>query len=120
MADEAIDPSLEQQPGQGGPAKPPKPSPPKPTSLLVFTDGLATVSVFVESASLPPLTSRTGEPRSNAGPAQLGAAAAFTAIIEGFRVTAVGEVPPQTVKLIAESLRPVPESAAPLDRVQRP
>ena len=93
--------------------------PPKPTALLVFTDGLATVSVFVESASLPPLTSRTGEPRSNSGPAQLGAAAAFTAIIEGFRVTAVGEVPPQTVKSIAESLRPVPESAAPLG-LQRP
>ena len=94
-------------------------APPKPSSLMVFTDGLATISVFVESASLPPLTSRTGEPRSNSGPAQLGAAAAFTAIIEGFRVTAVGEVPPQTVKSIAEAMRPVPESAAPLDRVQR-
>jgi sigma-E factor negative regulatory protein RseB len=94
--------------------------PPKPTAHLVFTDGLATVSVFIESASLPPQTSRTGEPRRNSGAAQLGAAAAFTVITEGYRVTAVGEVPPQTVRTIAESLRPVPESAAPLERVPRP
>ncbi|MEY4761045.1 MAG: hypothetical protein RLZZ200_901 [Pseudomonadota bacterium] len=93
---------------------------PKPSSLIVFTDGLATVSVFVENASLPPMPSRTGEPRHPAGPAQLGAAAAFTAVIEGYRVTAVGEVPPQTVKAIAEAMRPVPESAPPLERLQRP
>jgi negative regulator of sigma E activity len=86
---------------------------------MVFTDGLATVSVFIESASLPPQTSRTGEPRQSSGAAQLGAAAAFTAITDGYRVTAVGEVPPQTVRAIAESLRPVPESAAPLDKLTR-
>lgn len=96
------------------------PSPSKPTAHLLFTDGLATVSVFIESASLPPLTSRTGEPRRASGPAQLGAAAAYTALTDGYRVTAVGEVPPQTVKAIAEALKPVPESAAPLERAQRP
>ena len=97
------------------------PGQPKPSSHLVFTDGLASVSVFIESAGVPPQLSRTGEPRPASGPAQLGAAAAFTAIIEGFRVTAVGEVPPQTVKVIAESLRPLqaasPGSDAALGRV---
>jgi hypothetical protein len=93
------------------------PGPPKPSSHLVFTDGLASVSVFIESAGLPPPLSRTGEPRQASGPAQLGAAAAFTTILEGFRVTAVGEVPPQTVKVIAESLRPVLDAAPAGDAV---
>ena len=44
----------------------------------------------------------------------LGAAAAFTAITDGYRVTAVGEVPPATVKAIAESLRPVQGPASQL------
>ena len=48
------------------------------------------------------------------------ATAAFTAIVEGYRVTAVGEVPPQTVKAIAEALRPLPEPTAALDRMSRP
>ena len=100
------------------------PGPPRPSSHLVFTDGLASVSVFIESAGLPPPLSRTGEPRQASGPAQLGAAAAFTTIFEGFRVTAVGEVPPQTVKVIAESLRPVldasPAGDAALGRAEVP
>jgi sigma-E factor negative regulatory protein RseB len=91
------------------------PGPPKPSSHLVFTDGLATVSVFIESANLPPPISHTGEPRKASGAAQIGAASAFTAITEGYRVTAVGEVPPQTVRSIAESLRPVQEVAAGVD-----
>jgi len=100
------------------------PGPPRPSSHLVFTDGLASVSVFIESAGLPPPLSRTGEPRQASGPAQLGAAAAFTTVFEGFRVTAVGEVPPQTVKVIAESLRPVldatPAGEAALGRAEPP
>lgn len=84
----------------------------KPVSHLLFSDGLVTVSVFIESADTPPALTRNGTPRKADGPAQLGAAAAFTAHIDGYRVTAVGEVPPQTVRLIAESLRPQPETAA--------
>ena len=85
------------------------PGPPKPSSHLVFTDGLATVSVFIESAGTPPAISRNGTPRKAQGAAQLGAASAFTTVFEGFRLIAVGEVPPATVKAIAESLRPVAE-----------
>lgn len=90
------------------------PGPPKPASHLVFTDGLASVSVFIERADSPKIASRDGTPRKAEGPAQLGAASAFTALIEGHRVTAVGEVPPVTVKAIVESLHPV---AAPTNQL---
>ncbi|MFM1885124.1 MAG: hypothetical protein RL026_281 [Pseudomonadota bacterium] len=83
--------------------------PPQPTWHMMFTDGVASVSVFVESARTPPQLTRDGQtPRRAQGAVQLGAAAAYTAQIEGYRVTAVGEVPPATVKAIAETLRPVP------------
>lgn len=96
------------------------PGPPKPSSHLVFTDGLASVSVFVEKADAPKVVSRDGTPRKSLGPAQLGAAAAYTALIEGHRITAVGEVPPITVKAIAESLRPVAESTNQLESAAEP
>ncbi len=86
------------------------PGPPKPASHMVFTDGLASVSVFIETAATPVQLTRKGTPRQAQGAAQLGAAAAFTALTEGYRVTAVGEVPPATVKAIAESLRPIQEA----------
>ena len=86
--------------------------PRKPSSHLMFTDGLASVSVFIESAVTPPAMSREGTPRKANGPAQLGAASAYTAHIDGYRVTAVGEVPPATVKAIAEALRPDPDGTA--------
>lgn len=85
---------------------------PRPSSHVVFTDGLASVSVFIESAGTPPPLSHDGTPRKEQGAAQLGAAAAYTAITEGYRVTAVGEVPPATVKAIAESLRPMQDANA--------
>ena len=81
-------------------------SPTTPRARFVITDGLAWVSVFIEPADAPVQLSREGKPRRADGPAQLGASAAFTARIEGHRVTAVGEVPPATVKAIAESVRP--------------
>ncbi len=96
------------------------PGPPKPSSHLVFTDGLASVSVFIEKADAPKVISREGTPRKSDGAAQLGAAAAFTALIEGHRVTAVGEVPPITVKAIAESLRPVAVTTNQLDSTAEP
>lgn len=75
-------------------------------SRIVFTDGLAWVSVFIEPAAADTRATRTGEPHPADGPAQMGASAAFTVRVEGYRVTAVGEVPPATVKAIAESLVP--------------
>lgn len=64
---------------------------------LVFSDGLASVSVFIEPKDEHrlPFTGR----------AQIGAMAAYGRVANGYQVTAVGEVPPATVEMIAESLR---------------
>jgi sigma-E factor negative regulatory protein RseB len=72
-----------------------------PVAHLVFTDGLASVSVFVEarSALLPP------DQQSVSGVANVGSASAFSTVIDGHKVTAVGEVPPATVRFIASSVQ---------------
>jgi sigma-E factor negative regulatory protein RseB len=70
-----------------------------PVAHLVFTDGLASVSVFVESGFAAPADQQTV-----AGVANVGSASAFTTVIDGHKVTAVGEVPPNTVRFIATSV----------------
>ena len=63
---------------------------------ILYSDGLANVSVFIEPAAkaLPARHSRVGSSNS------------FSLQIEGHQVTAVGEVPAQTVERIASSMRP--------------
>lgn len=63
----------------------------------VFTDGLASVSVFVEppGADAMPLE----------GLSRMGAVNAFGLEVEGHRVTAIGEVPAASVRRIAVSVR---------------
>jgi sigma-E factor negative regulatory protein RseB len=68
-----------------------------PVDHLVFSDGLATVSVFVEDPK--------SSPEIAAGHSRLGTANAFSTSFEGRRVTAIGEVPRRTVESIARSLR---------------
>ena len=67
-----------------------------PVQHLVYSDGLASVSVFIEPA----------DPRSQPmrGLAQVGGAFAFSRALDGHQVTAVGEVPPVTVEAIAASV----------------
>jgi sigma-E factor negative regulatory protein RseB len=65
---------------------------------LVFTDGFASVSVFVESA--PPAASPAA-PQATA----LGSSSAFSTVIDGHKITAVGEVPPETVQFIASQVK---------------
>jgi sigma-E factor negative regulatory protein RseB len=65
---------------------------------IVYSDGLATVSLFIEPAVA---ASEQAE-----GLSQIGAANAYTAIVGGHMVTAVGEVPARTVELLARSARP--------------
>ncbi len=70
----------------------------EPVAHLVFTDGIASVSVFVEPRkpdSAPP----------QVGPARVGSSSAFSTVIDGHQVTAVGEVPPNTVELIAKQVK---------------
>jgi sigma-E factor negative regulatory protein RseB len=87
-----------------------------PASHLVYSDGLATVSVFVEAqASDAPGARVTGagaDTGSNApaeppmqGLARVGSGFAFSTVVQGHQVTAVGEVPAQTVEFIAHSVK---------------
>src|ERR1700730_6607047 len=72
-----------------------------PVDHLVFTDGLASVSVFVEahSQTITPDDERVDES------ARVGSSSAFSTFIDGHKVTAVGEVPPATVRFIANQLK---------------
>jgi sigma-E factor negative regulatory protein RseB len=71
-----------------------------PVAHLVFTDGLASVSVFVESRS----EAIRPDQQPVAGVANVGSSSAFSTVIDGHKVTAVGEVPPATVRVIASSV----------------
>jgi sigma-E factor negative regulatory protein RseB len=79
-----------------------------PASHLVYSDGLATVSVFVEqsiSDSGVAATSDSQTQQPMQGLARVGSGYAFSTVIQGHQVTAVGEVPAQTVEFIAHSVK---------------
>ena len=63
---------------------------------LVFSDGLASVSIFIERSQ-----KRT---TSLVGSSRMGAVNAYGRLLNDYYVTAVGEVPSATVKLISESV----------------
>jgi len=65
------------------------------TMHIVYSDGVATVSVFIESSAS----------EDKPGWAILGASNSYSRVGDGFRVTAVGEVPGITVQRIATSMR---------------
>ncbi|MGB9329365.1 MAG: MucB/RseB C-terminal domain-containing protein [Steroidobacteraceae bacterium] len=81
------------------------PGSPQPVDHLVFTDGVASVSVFVEI--------QQGGPQAPGAPAQVpvaevatvGSSSAFSTVIDGHKITAVGEVPPVTVQFIATQVK---------------
>ena len=65
------------------------------TTHIVYSDGIASISVFIAD---------TGGDEKD-GWALVGTSNSFTAEIDGYRVTAVGEVPGVTVQRIASSMR---------------
>jgi sigma-E factor negative regulatory protein RseB len=71
-----------------------------PVDHLVFTDGVASVSVFVEVQQAH-ATDQTPVAQSGA----VGSSSAFTIVANGHKVTAVGEVPPATVQFIATQVK---------------
>jgi sigma-E factor negative regulatory protein RseB len=80
-----------------------------PASHLVYSDGLATVSVFVEEQgssdpSVPAAADAQNQPPMQ-GLARVGSGYAFSTVVQGHQVTAVGEVPAQTVEFIAHSVK---------------
>jgi sigma-E factor negative regulatory protein RseB len=92
-----------------------------PASHLVYSDGLATVSVFVEA---PPTDGRGTSVGADAaasapteppmqGLARVGSGFAYSTVVQGHQVTAVGEVPAKTVEFIAHSVKSSGDSALP-------
>ena len=66
-----------------------------PVTHIVYSDGLATVSIFVAEQHDPAIAERY----------RVGAANSYTTMIGEHQVTAVGEVPAVTVQRIASSMR---------------
>ena len=84
-----------------------------PASHLVYSDGLATVSVFVEAPPTDGHGTSVGADAAAGTPAEppmqglarVGSGYAFSTVVQGHQVTAVGEVPARTVEFIAHSVK---------------
>ncbi len=68
----------------------------KGTQHLIFDDGMASVSVFIE------VPADDYQPVN--GPSRLGGANAYSVVTHRHQITAVGEVPERTVEIIARAL----------------
>jgi sigma-E factor negative regulatory protein RseB len=66
-----------------------------PVTHIVYGDGLATVSVFIAEKQEEEIARRSN----------MGASSSFSFETDDFQITAVGEVPPETVQRIASSMR---------------
>ena len=81
------------------------PGSPMPAQHLIFSDGMAAISIFIE----PSAPSGPRPPESST----MGSANAYTTSVKGHVVTAIGEVPAATVREIANSVAPVPDAPRP-------
>ena len=70
-----------------------------PVSHVMLSDGVASVSVYVEHAD------RADQDTSAAGPSRIGGINAWGASLEDGFVTVVGEVPAATVRAVADAVR---------------
>ena len=75
----------------------------KSVTHLVFSDGLASVSVFVEPPSPVPYSGRAAP--SAPLLTNMGSSTALSTEVNGHKVTTIGEVPPNCVRAITRSLR---------------
>lgn len=66
---------------------------------LIYSDGLASVSIFIEP--------RREEQEESGATSRRGSVNAYTRILPQQRITVLGEVPPATVKQIGESIEPL-------------
>jgi len=73
----------------------------RPTSAIqmVYSDGLAGISVFIEAAD------QDDDDETAGGLTSQGAIQVYSKVVDGHLVTVVGEVPPQTVIDVADSVR---------------
>src|SRR5271166_4051206 len=73
---------------------------------LVYSDGLATVSVFVEAGAHDKSAAEAAfEDPPREGLVRVGSGFIYSTVVEGHQVTAVGEVPAQTVEFIGRSVK---------------
>jgi sigma-E factor negative regulatory protein RseB len=86
-----------------------------PASHLVYSDGLATVSVFIEAQPTPDAagndaaaSAATPDGAPMEGLSRVGSGYAYSTVVQGHQVTAVGEVPAQTVEFIVHSVKSGP------------
>ena len=88
---------------------------PGPRTRFIVSDGIDWVSVVVEQAGRNPNLNDVMGPKDKArmarnarpdGVAVMGSTSAYVARVNDFNVTVVGEVPPATVKAIAEAVQP--------------
>ena len=77
--------------------KQPMPNSEKPADHLVLSDGLASISVYIESFN--------AESQSFVGSTKMGAMNVYGTIQEDYKVTVVGEVPAKTVHMIANAIQ---------------
>jgi sigma-E factor negative regulatory protein RseB len=75
---------------------------PSPVSHLVFSDGLASVSLFIRAAA-------PGE-KLPIGAGRAGSASALSTVVHGHQVTAIGEVPSATLEALAAGLQRAPDA----------
>jgi sigma-E factor negative regulatory protein RseB len=82
------------------------PGSPFPAQHLIFSDGMAAISIFIE----PGPATGPAPPESSS----MGSANAFSTSVRGHTVTVVGEVPAVTVREVATSVVPAdtPDAAA--------
>jgi sigma-E factor negative regulatory protein RseB len=66
---------------------------------LIYSDGLASVSIFIEP--------RSDQAEESGATSRRGSVNAYTRILPQQRITVLGEVPPATVKQIGESIEPL-------------
>lgn len=70
-----------------------------PTYHMVYSDGMASVSVFVEQ--------RKAADKPVIGLSSMGPVNAYSSFMDSAYVTVIGEVPSATVRMIAESIQPL-------------
>ena len=67
-----------------------------PVNHIVYSDGLATVSIFIKKLDV--------DTELTAGLSKMGGVNAFARVANGYQVTAFGEVPQATVRRMANSV----------------
>jgi hypothetical protein len=79
---------------------PPGEKPPGPRTRFIVSDSIGWVSVYVDVDKPPVETPASGRLM------MMGPTAIYSSQVEGYRVVVMGEVPPHTIKAIAEAVRP--------------